>query len=68
MNKAELVRVQLKRRLKYKSVYEEQFINPAEVREALLELKELWPARYKDIQIEDIDETFLSVHLTKIVI
>lgn len=64
MNKAELVGIQLKRRLKYKSVYEEMFVNPAELREALFELKRLWPAFfYKDIQIEDMNEIFLSSHL-----
>lgn len=54
-----MIRLQLKRRLKYKAVWEEQWINPNDVREALLVLKEKHPA-YANIRIDKVDENYLA--------
>ncbi|CAF3288364.1 unnamed protein product [Rotaria socialis] len=51
-----MVRLQLKRRLKYKAIWEEQLINP-HVKDALLILKQLHPG-YNNIQINEIDESY----------
>ena len=54
-----MIRLQLKRRLKYKAIWEEQWINPKDVRQALLVLKEKHPA-YANIRIEEMDENYLA--------
>ncbi|CAF4393380.1 unnamed protein product [Rotaria socialis] len=56
VNKSMMVRLQLKRRLKYKAIWEEQLINP-HVKDALLILKQLHPG-YNNIQINEIDESY----------
>ncbi|CAF4347503.1 unnamed protein product, partial [Adineta steineri] len=59
VDKSMMVRLQLKRRLKYKAVWEEQLINPHDVRDALILLSKIHPA-YKNIQINEIDENYLT--------
>ena len=54
-----MIRLQLKRRWKYKAVWEEQWINPNDVRQALLVLKEKHPA-YANIRIDDVNENYLA--------
>ncbi|CAF3475451.1 unnamed protein product [Rotaria socialis] len=58
IDKSMMIRLQLKRRLKYKAVWEEQLINPNDIRQALTVLKEKHPG-YKYVQIEDIKENYL---------
>ncbi|CAF1233541.1 unnamed protein product [Rotaria magnacalcarata] len=58
VDKSMMIRLQLKRRLKYKTVWEKQLINPNDIREALTMRKKKHPG-YKNIQIEDIDEDYL---------
>ena len=53
-----MVRLQLKRRIQYKAVWEEQLINPNDVRDALIVLTRNHPG-YKDIKINQIDENYL---------
>ena len=53
-----MIRLQLKRRLKYKAVWEEQLINPDDVRNALITLTKRHPG-YKDINIAEINENYL---------
>ncbi|CAF4776216.1 unnamed protein product [Rotaria sp. Silwood2] len=43
VDKSMMVRLQLKRRLKYKAVWEEQLINPNDIRDALLVLTKMHP-------------------------
>ncbi|CAF1386156.1 unnamed protein product, partial [Rotaria sordida] len=59
VDKSMMVRLQLKRRLKYKAVWEEQLINPNDVRDALFILTKMHPA-YKNIKINEIDENYLT--------
>ncbi|CAF3761193.1 unnamed protein product, partial [Rotaria sordida] len=59
VDKSMMVRLQLKRRLKYKAVWEEQLINPNDVRDALFVLTKMHPA-YKNIKINEIDENYLT--------
>ena len=59
IDKSMMVRLQLKRRLKYKTVWEEQLINPNDVRDALLILTKIHPG-YKNININEIDENYLT--------
>ena len=54
-----MIRLQLKRRLKYKAVWEEQWINPNDIRQTLLVLKEKHPA-YANIRIDEVDESYLA--------
>lgn len=54
-----MVRLQLKRRLKYKAVWEEQLVNPNDIREALLMLVKNHPG-YGNIQITEIEENYLT--------
>ena len=58
VNRSMMVRLQLKRRLNYKAIWEEQFVNPNDVRDALAVLMRIHPA-YKDIQVVEIDENYL---------
>lgn len=58
VDKSMMVRLQLKRRLNYKAVWEEQMINPRDVREALFVLNKKHPG-YKDIKINEINEHYL---------
>ena len=58
VDKSMMVRLQLKRRLKYKAVWEEQLINSNDVRDALIVLTRTHPG-YKDIEIKEIDENYL---------
>ena len=53
-----MLRLQLKRRLKYKAVWEEQLVNPNDIREALFLLVKNHPG-YKDIHIGEINENYL---------
>ena len=55
IDKSMMVRLQLKRRIQYKAVWEEQLINPFDVRDALVALIKTHPG-YKDIEISEIDE------------
>ncbi|CAF4491580.1 unnamed protein product, partial [Rotaria socialis] len=59
VDKSMMVRLQLKRRLKYKAIWEEQLINPHDVKDALLILRKMHPG-YKNIQINEIDESYLT--------
>ncbi|CAF2796522.1 unnamed protein product [Rotaria sp. Silwood2] len=59
VDKSMMVRLQLKRRIKYKAVWEEQLINPNDVRDALLILRKMHPG-YKNIKINEIDESYLT--------
>ncbi|CAF1469468.1 unnamed protein product [Rotaria sp. Silwood1] len=59
VDKSMMVRLQLKRRLKYKAVWEEQLINPNDVRDALFVLTKMHPG-YKSIKINDIHENYLT--------
>ncbi|CAF1562299.1 unnamed protein product, partial [Rotaria sordida] len=59
VDKSMMVRLQLKRRLKYKAVWEEQLINPNDVRDALFVLTKIHPG-YKNIKINDINEDYLT--------
>ncbi|CAF1413480.1 unnamed protein product, partial [Rotaria sordida] len=59
VDKSMMVRLQLKRRLKYKAVWEEQLINPNDVRDALFVLTKMHPG-YKNIKINDINEDYLT--------
>jgi hypothetical protein len=59
VDKSMMVRLQLKRRLKYKAVWEEQMINPSDVRDALIVLTKTHPD-YKNIRISEIDEHYLT--------
>jgi hypothetical protein len=58
INKSMMVRLQLKRRLNYKAVWEEQFINPNDLRDALITLTKTHPG-YRDINVTEIDENYL---------
>ena len=58
VDKSMMVRLQLKRRLKYKAVWEEQLVNPNDIREALFVLVKNHPG-YKDIHITEIEENYL---------
>ncbi|CAF4112817.1 unnamed protein product [Rotaria sordida] len=59
VDKSMMVRLQLKRRLKYKAVWEEQLINPNNVRDALFILTKMHPA-YKNIKINEINDNYLT--------
>ena len=60
IDRSMMIRLQLKRQLKYKAVWEEQWINPNDVRDALFVLKHKHPA-YEKIAINDIvDNYFMS--------
>ena len=59
IDKSMMIRLQLKRRLKYKTVWEEQLINPDDVRNALATLTKIHPG-YKNIKINEIDENYLT--------
>ncbi|CAF3088726.1 unnamed protein product [Rotaria sp. Silwood2] len=59
VDKSMMVRLQLKRRLKYKAIWEEQLVNPNDVRDALFVLTKMHPG-YKKIKINDIDENYLT--------
>ncbi|CAF4915376.1 unnamed protein product, partial [Rotaria sp. Silwood1] len=59
VDKSMMVRLQLKRRIKYKAVWEEQLINPNDVRDALFVLTKMHPA-YKSIKINEIHENYLT--------
>ncbi|CAF4973561.1 unnamed protein product, partial [Rotaria sp. Silwood1] len=59
VDKSMMVRLQLKRRLKYKAVWEEQLINPNDVRDALFVLTRMHPG-YRNININDINENYLT--------
>ncbi|CAF4491297.1 unnamed protein product [Rotaria sp. Silwood2] len=59
VDKSMMVRLQLKRRLKYKAVWEEQLINSNDVRDALFVLTKMHPG-YKNIKINDIHENYLT--------
>ncbi|CAM4794791.1 unnamed protein product [Rotaria magnacalcarata] len=59
VDKSMMVRLQLKRRLKYKAIWEEQLINPTDVRHALLILTKINPA-YNNIKIKEIDQSYLT--------
>ncbi|CAF1501797.1 unnamed protein product, partial [Rotaria sordida] len=59
VDKSMMVRLQLKRRLKYKAIWEEQLINPNDVRDALFVLTKMHPA-YKNIKINEIHENYLT--------
>ncbi|CAF4536932.1 unnamed protein product, partial [Rotaria sp. Silwood2] len=59
VDKSMMVRLQLKRRLKYKAIWEEQLVNPNDVRDALFVLTKMHPG-YKNIKINDIDENYLT--------
>ncbi|CAF4921703.1 unnamed protein product, partial [Rotaria sp. Silwood2] len=59
VDKSMMVRLQLKRRLKYKAVWEEQLINPNDIRDALFALTKMHPG-YKNIKINDIHENYLT--------
>ena len=51
IDKSSMIRLQLKRKLNYKAVWEEQLINPSDVREALTALSKMHPD-YENIEIE----------------
>ncbi|CAF4123279.1 unnamed protein product [Rotaria sordida] len=53
VDKSMMVRLQLKRRLKYKAVWEEQLINPNNVRDALFILTKMHPA-YKKLLAQSL--------------
>ncbi|CAF5157042.1 unnamed protein product, partial [Rotaria magnacalcarata] len=59
VDKSMMVRLQLKRRLKYKAVWEDQLINPYDVKDALLILTKMHPG-YKYIKINEIGESYLT--------
>ncbi|CAF1332401.1 unnamed protein product [Rotaria sordida] len=59
VDKSMMVRLQLKRRLKYKAVWEEQLINAHDVRDALVVLTRTHPG-YKNIKISEIAENYLT--------
>ncbi|CAF4691714.1 unnamed protein product, partial [Rotaria sp. Silwood2] len=59
VDKSMMVRLQLKRRLKYKAIWEEQLINPNDVRDALLILTKMHPG-YKNIKINEINKNYLT--------
>jgi len=59
VDKSMMIQLQLKRRIKYKAVWEEQLINPNDVRDALLILTRMHPG-YKNIKINEIDESYLT--------
>lgn len=59
VDKSMMVRLQLKRRIKYKAVWEEQLINPSDVLDALFILKKTHPT-YKNIELTSIDENYLT--------
>ncbi|CAF1438811.1 unnamed protein product, partial [Rotaria sordida] len=65
VDKSMMVRLQLKRRLKYKAVWEEQLINPNDIRDALFILTKMHPA-YKNIKINEIHENYLTSDQEKI--
>ena len=58
VDKSMMVRLQLKRRLKYKAVWEEQLVNPNDIRDASLLLAKNHPG-YKDIQITEVEDNYL---------
>ena len=58
IDKSLMIRLQLKRRLKYKAIWEEQFINPNDVRNALIVLTKKHP-NYRNITINEIDENYI---------
>ncbi|CAF2866624.1 unnamed protein product, partial [Rotaria sp. Silwood2] len=59
VDKSMMVRLQLKRRLQYKAIWEEQLINSNDIRDALLVLIKIHPA-YKEIKIYEINENYLT--------
>ncbi|CAF4580777.1 unnamed protein product, partial [Rotaria sp. Silwood2] len=59
VDKSMMVRLQLKRRLNYKAIWEEQLVNPNDVRDALFVLTKMHPG-YKSIKINDIHENYLT--------
>jgi hypothetical protein len=59
VDKSMMIRLQLKRRLKYKAVWEEQFINPNDIRCALIVLKNTHPG-YKNVKINEIDKNLFK--------
>ncbi|CAF2973147.1 unnamed protein product, partial [Rotaria sp. Silwood2] len=59
IDKSMMVRLQLKRRIKYKAIWEEQLINPNDVRDALFVLTKMHPG-YKSVKINDIHENYLT--------
>ena len=59
IDKSMMIRLQLKRRLKYKAIWEEQLINPNDVRNALIILTKRHPG-YRNISINEINENYLT--------
>jgi hypothetical protein len=59
IDKSLMIRLQLKRRLKYKAVWEEQLINPNDVRNALIILTKKHPG-YRNVNINEIDDNYLT--------
>lgn len=63
IDKSMMIRLQLKRRLNYKAVWEEQFINPHDVREGLLYLTTSHPG-YTNVRIEEISDDYMLTDLS----